>query len=104
VLFKQFPRASAVVRAIESAAPTAAGKTPGRAPRLPQRREKNVRVAGIERDIDSARVLVFVQDLFPSLASVGGTKDPPLGVWAERMAQRRDIGDVGVLGIDNHFP
>ncbi len=104
VFFKPLPCASAIVRTIESAARTAARQSPRGAPRLPQRCEKNVRVARIKRDIDAARVLILAQNFLPGLSSVGGAEDAALGIRAERVAQRSHVDNIRILGIDNHFP
>ena len=54
-----FPCYAVVFRPVQSAARTAAGEEPRLSPRLPKRREHNVRVMRIENDVDAARVFVF---------------------------------------------
>src|ERR1700720_1497474 len=60
VCFDFLPRRAAVRGAIEAASRTAAIHAPGSAPGLPQRREQNIGIAGIESDIDRARLGILV--------------------------------------------
>src|SRR5579859_7008803 len=62
-----------------------------------------MRVVGIEGNVDSARVLVFEENLVPGLASVGGAKDSAFRVRAKWMAERGHIHDIRVLRIDDYF-
>src|SRR5215469_3865139 len=70
MLFQSLPRAPAIVRAIESAARAAAFQAPRGSARLPQRTKKNVGISGVERDINAARVLILIQNLFPGLSAI----------------------------------
>ena len=63
-----------------------------------------MRIVGIECNVDSARVLVLVQNLFPVLASIGGAKDSAFGIRPKRVAQRGYEDNIRILRIDDHFP
>src|SRR5262249_11311246 len=91
---EMLPRGAAIGGAIQPASPAGAIHAPGRAPRLPQRSKNNVWIVGVEREIDSAGVFVFEENLGPVLAAISGAIDAALRVRAERMAQRSHINDV----------
>src|ERR1700680_989538 len=55
----------------------------------------------IEGDIDATSILVFVENLFPGLAAVGGAEDAAIRIRAEGMAQCAHEHDVRILGVDN---
>src|SRR5207302_5534990 len=96
-----FPGRAAVFRSIQAAPRPAAGEKPRLSSRLPERGKDNVRVVRIEHDVDAARVLVFAQNFRPCLAAVGRAKNSALLIWTERMAERRDKNDIGILRIDD---
>src|SRR5881394_1673697 len=54
-----FPCYAVVFRSIQSAARTATGEKPRLSPRLPKRREHDVRVMRIENDVDAPRIFIF---------------------------------------------
>src|SRR4029077_13962288 len=58
-------------------------------------------VAGIERDVNPAGVLVLVNNLLPVLAAVGRAEDATLGVRPKRMTQGSDKDDIGILGVND---
>src|SRR5581483_4055091 len=98
-----FPRSSAIGRAIKTASRSAARHAPGGAPRLPESRKDDVRIVGIEGDVDAAGVFVLVKNLLPGLASVGGAENAALGIRAVGMSQRSDKHDIGIRGVDDHL-
>ena len=91
------------LRFIEAAAGTVRGRidVPRRPARLPKRRVDDVRISRLHRERDRAGVGSFVENLAPGLSAVGRLEDAALGVRAVRMAERSDVGDVGVLRIDD---
>src|SRR5258707_13154103 len=68
---------------------------------MPERREDDVGIVGIEGKIDAAAVLIFIEHLAPALAAIGGAEDAALRVGTERMAQRGHKRDVGIFRIHN---
>ena len=56
---------------------------------------------GIEGDVDGAGLFIFVENLLPGLAAIGRAKDSALFVRPERMSERRDENDVGIVRIDD---
>ena len=95
------PGGAAVDGAIKAAARAAAVEAPRRAPRLPQRRIDDVRVGGIEGEVDAAGLGVLVKNFLPGLAAVLRTEDAALLVVGKGMAERRDEGDVRIFWIDD---
>ena len=59
IALETFPRHAIIFRTIKSAARPAAGEKPWLPPRLPKRREYDVRIMRIENDVDSTSVFVF---------------------------------------------
>ena len=70
-------------------------------PRGPQRGVDRPRVRRIERDVDSARVLVLVEDALHRASAVGGAVDAALRVRAVGMPERRDEDAVRIVWIDD---
>src|SRR5262249_11435381 len=71
------------VRRVEEAAARSRVRVavfPGSLPRRPEDRIDVLRVSGIEREVDGARVLVLVENLLPALAAVGRAEDAALRV------------------------
>src|SRR5581483_8141692 len=99
VAFEFFPGCAAVRGLIERASRTAAVEPPGCAHRLPHGGVENVRVGGIERDIDGAGLVVHIDDLLPGLAAVGGAEEAAFGVRAPGVAEGRDEDDVGIARV-----
>ena len=86
-------------------APDARAAAPGREaePRplpLVRGREQRVGVVVVHDEVDDARVLVDVEDLLPRRAAVRRLEQPPLLVRAPQVADRADVGDIGVARID----
>ena len=59
-----------------------------------------VRVRPVDRDRHDAGLIVDEEHFLPRLAAVLRPIDAALGSPAERIAERRDVGDVGVLRMD----
>src|SRR5439155_11943894 len=95
------PRAAAVARPVQAASRAAAGEAPRRPVRLPERREQDVRVAGIHGQVDRPGLVVLEEDLLPALAAVPGTEDAALRARTVRVAQGRDVDEVRVLRVDD---
>src|SRR5712671_1234997 len=96
-----FPCYAVVFRSIQSAARTATGEKPGLPPRLPKRREHDVRVMRIENDVDTACVFVFRQNFRPGFAAVACAKNSAFLIRAKCMAQRRYENYILISRIDN---
>src|SRR6266480_5067273 len=96
-----FPGNTVVVRSVETASRTAAGKEPWLPARLPKRGEDNVGIVRVEDNMDAAGIFVFRQDFRPGLATVTRAKNPALLVLTEGLAQRRHEHNVGILGMNN---
>src|SRR5262249_21968255 len=96
------PRVAAVAGDVQAAAGSSAGHLPRPAPRLPQAGEEDARVGRVGADVAGPRVLVILQHRLPGLASVCGTVDAARLARAERLAQHRGEGDVGVPGMHDH--
>ncbi len=60
VRFDLFPGRAAIRGAVQAAPGTAAIHAPGSAPRLPESREQNIRVAGIEGNVDRAGLGILI--------------------------------------------
>src|SRR3954453_20529393 len=58
---------------------------------------------GIEREIDSPRMIVTIQDFLPRLSAVLGPEDATLFIRTIRMAERNDIDEVRVFRVDTNF-
>src|SRR5579862_6810644 len=100
VAFEFFPGCAAIDGAVETATWAAAIETPGSAPSLPQGGEKNVRVGGIEDDVDAPGLSVSVKNFLPALATILGAEDSALFIIAEGMSESGDESDVRILRID----
>jgi ABC-2 type transport system ATP-binding protein len=103
VLLKSFPRRAAIIGAVKAAARPTAGQAPCGAPRLPQGRIKDVGVMGIEGDVDSAGVLVLVQDFLPGLATIERAENAAFLVGTKGVAERGDKHPFCIPGIDDDF-
>src|SRR5579862_2817482 len=95
------PGDPAVARAIQPAARAATREIPGLPARLPERGKNNLRVLGIETDIDRAGLLVLVQHLCPGFATVRRTEDTALRIRTEGMSQCGYQHDVRIVRIDD---
>ena len=85
VALETFPRGAIVFRPIKSAARAAAGEKPWLSPRLPKRREDDVRIMRIENNVDAASVFIFRQNSCPRLPTVSCAKDSTFLIWTKRM-------------------
>jgi hypothetical protein len=96
------PGVAPVGRPIEAAAGSVRRwiDVPGRTARLPEGCEKNRGVLGVERQIDRARVLVPKENPLPGPAAVPGSIHPSLRIGAVRVAEGRDVDQVGVAGVN----
>ena len=54
----------------------------------------------IKNYIDPACVLILAQNLRPRLAAVRRAKNSAFLIWSERVAERGDEDDVGILWMD----
>ena len=104
MFFQPLPGCAAIGRAVEPAPGSAAGETPRRAPRLPQRRKQNVRIPRIERNVDGARVLILIKHFIPGLAAIQRAENSALRVRTKRMPERRHKDNFRVARIHNHLP
>ncbi len=89
------------VRPVDVAARAAAVE----APRLPlaliRRREQRLRILRIHDDVGGTGVVVDEQHVVPGPAAIGRFEHAPLGVRAPQMADRRDIHDVRIAGMND---
>src|SRR6185436_8656292 len=74
---------------------------PGRAARRPERGVDDVRVSGLEREVDRAGARVRAEDLLPARAAIARAKDAALRVRGVRMPERGDVDDVRVARMDD---
>jgi hypothetical protein len=58
-------------------------------------------VGGVDRQVHRAGGIVEKQDLLPRAPTVGGAEHAALRVRPERVAHGRDVGAVGVAGVDD---
>ena len=94
------PRFAGISRLVESRSRT--GWNSAEALSLPGvcGREHHAGIAGIERHVVRAGVLVDVQHLSPTAAAVGALEQPALGTRTPDVTLRCDEHDVGVRGVD----
>src|ERR1700682_1751132 len=76
--------------------------TPGRPARLQQCGVNGLGVAGLEGQVDRARVFVVKQYALPFLAAIFGIEDAALGIGSIRVSQRRNKDFLRVAGIDEN--
>jgi len=62
-----------------------------------------VGILRIERHVDRTGVLVFVENLVPGLAAVGGAKDAAFCVGSVGVPQRGDESDIGIVRVYDHL-
>src|SRR5262249_37737529 len=79
----------------------AAWQPPWIAKTIVGRRVKRVRIAAVDDQIDSARVIVYIKNLLPRLPAVSGFKDAALFIGREKMAHGRDVNNVRIRRM-NH--
>jgi len=104
MFFELFPSCAGVGGAVNAAAGTAAGERPGRAPGFPQRGEQDVGILRIERHVDRTGVLVFVENLVPGLAAVGGAKDAAFCVGSVGVPSAATKAISGLCGFTITLP
>ena len=101
--FEGRPGRAAVAGTVEAAARAAAGAAGGADLDLPGRGVDGPRVIRGESEVDGPGVRVDEQDVDPGRAAVRGAKDaaPRLVafLWPVGVAERRDQGGVGVVGM-----
>src|SRR5205823_3923008 len=68
---------------------------------LPGGDNQGVRLGGVHRHVDDARLVVYEFDLFPGRPAVSGLVQAAVGVGAVEPAQRADVNGVGVLRVDD---
>ncbi len=68
--------------------------------RLPERGVQHSGITRIQAKIDRAGAIALVENLLPGSTAVGGSKDTALLVRPPGVAQRGDVGNVGVAGVD----
>src|SRR5262249_50065920 len=96
------PRIAAVGRLEHPRAWSAVPQQPRLAVDLPGRAVERIRVVVVDDQVNNAGAVVAKEDFLPHLAAVARAIDAALFVLAERMAERRDINDVRIRGMDAH--
>jgi hypothetical protein len=96
------PGIAAVGRFEEAAAGAAAIEVVGIAAHLPEAGVEHARIGRVHGEIDRAGVGTAREDLLPGGAAVGGAIDAAHFVRPPEMAERGDVHDVGILGMDAH--
>ncbi len=94
------PGVAPVGRLVDPAVRAPAGERPEVAVHLPGGRVEDAGVARVEGEVDRARLVAREEDLLPAAAAVPGAEDPALPVGSERVAERGDVHQVGVAGVD----
>ena len=61
----------------------------------------DLRIVGIEGEVDGPGVVIFVENFLPVCAAVSGTEDAAFGVRAVGMAENGDEDAIGILRIDD---
>ncbi len=95
------PAVAAVSRLPEAGALAAALEAVGRALRLPEGGVEDVRVVGVDRQVVAARAVTPMEHPLPGPTAVAGAEDAALRVASPGVAERRDVDDVGVAGVDD---
>src|SRR5262249_23274863 len=98
------PRVAAVRGLPETAARTAALEAPWRAIRLPRGGEEDPRILRIHAQIHRARAVVHEEHALPGRAAVPGAEHAALVIRPEGVAQRGDVGHVGIPRVDANPP
>jgi hypothetical protein len=102
--FKFVPGCPAVDRTVKSAPRAAAVQAPRGSPGLPQRRKQDIRVTGIENNINAAAFRVLIKNLFPCLAAILRAKNAAFFIVRKRMSERSNEGDIWILWIHRETP
>ena len=94
------PGVAAVSGTPQSAVRATAVDRPERAAGLPDGGEDDARVVGVQRHVDGAGAVADVQHELPVLATVLRSVEPALGVVLRRVAERGDVHEIGIVGVD----
>jgi hypothetical protein len=92
---------AAVERLVKPASRSAARQLPREPPRLPHCRVENAGIAGVDREVDAAGVVVDEEHLAPGVSAVGRLEDAALRIRPEDVPHRSRIRDMGVVGIND---
>jgi hypothetical protein len=93
------------VGGLEDSALSAAGdQLPRRAVGVPDRGVQYFRIRRVDYQIDRAGRIAPEKDLTPGLASIRRLENSALFARTIDMAEGRDIGDVGILGMNAYAP
>src|SRR2546422_6326115 len=71
---------------------------------VPRGGVEHLGIPGVHLEIHEAGGVVHEQDPAPCLAAVGRLVDPALGIRAPEVAERGDVDDVGVRGVEHDAP
>src|SRR6185312_955063 len=98
------PAGAAIYRLEQSAAGAVVriARRPWRPARGPHVGIDDLRIGGIEGEIDTAGVLILIQNFRPALTAVGRAKDSALGVGAVRVAEHSGEYAVGIVRINDY--
>src|SRR6185437_9069610 len=102
---RQLMPAGAAIHRLEQSAAGAVvrvARGPWRPARGPHVGIDDLRIGGIEGEIDSAGVLILIQNFRPALTTVGRAKDSALGVGAVRVAEHGGEYAVGIVRINDY--
>ena len=98
------PRRAGVGRLVDRAAGPAAVEAERLAQPLVGRGVEHLRIARIHHEVGRAGERVDVEHLRPRAAGVGGLEHAALGILRPEVADRRDVRDVRVGGIEHDAP
>src|SRR5262245_9650468 len=96
------PCVAAVDALPEAGAIAAAFQTEGGTPDSPSAGVENPGIVRVEAKLETPRVLIHEQDALPGFAAIGAAEHAAFFVGAIQVSQRRDIDDIGILGMDAH--
>ncbi len=94
------PGVSAVGRAIDPAAVTAAVEAKSRATSLVHRDKQGLWIAWVHHQVDGPGIFIHIMDLLPALPAVGGAKDAAVFVGTPQMSHRGHVHHIVVRRID----
>ncbi len=97
-----FPRRAAIGRFVYAAARPATVETEGCAAALIRRGVQNVRALRVHGDIAHASVVIYLQDLRPSLSAVRRLVDAALRIRPPQMALCRHVHHVGISRMNHN--
>src|SRR5579862_2771049 len=99
----QLPVLAAIGCLVDSAARSSFDKVPGPSIPVPSGRVNDVRISGIHRQVDNARMIVQLEHLIPGLATIGRLVDSSFRVLAVEVAEHADVDRVLVSRVDQDF-